>query len=137
MLGTLDDYEKSDWKSYVAPLVHAYNATRHDSTGFSPHYLLFGWHPRLAVDAYLGVDNVADSSGSRESYVIKLKKRLDYAYKVASEAAKKNSARYKTQYDSKVRESTLEVGDRILIRNVSIRGKHKLADRWERTRISY
>ena len=34
MLGTLEDHQKEDWKSYVAPLVHSYNATRHDSTGF-------------------------------------------------------------------------------------------------------
>ena len=52
MLGTLEDRQKEDWKSYVAPLVHSYNATRHDSTGFSPYFLMFGRHPRLAVDAY-------------------------------------------------------------------------------------
>ena len=27
MLGTLEDHKKDDWKSYVAPLVHSYNAT--------------------------------------------------------------------------------------------------------------
>ena len=54
MLGTLEDDQKSDWKSYVPPLVHAYNSTRHESSGFSPHYLMFGRHPRLAVDAFLG-----------------------------------------------------------------------------------
>ena len=38
MLGTLEEHQKQDWKSFVAPLVHAYNATRHDSTGFSPYF---------------------------------------------------------------------------------------------------
>ena len=33
MLGTLRDNQKQDWKTYVAPLVHSYNATRHNSTG--------------------------------------------------------------------------------------------------------
>ena len=29
MLGTLQNHKKDDWKSYVAPLVHSYNATKH------------------------------------------------------------------------------------------------------------
>ena len=33
ILGTLDNSKKSDWKSYVPSLVHAYNATRHDQQG--------------------------------------------------------------------------------------------------------
>ena len=49
MLRTLHEEQKSDWKSYIPSLVHAYNATKHDSTGFAPHYLMFGWHPRLAI----------------------------------------------------------------------------------------
>ena len=57
MLGTLEEQQKDDWKSYVAPLTHAYNAAKHDSTGFSPFFLMFGRHPRLAVDAYLGLNS--------------------------------------------------------------------------------
>ncbi len=123
MLGTLENYQKSDWKAYVAPLVHAYNASRHESTGFSPHFLMFGWHPRLAIDAYLGVDNSTDGADSRESYVKRLKKRLEFAYKAAATEAQKKGKKYKDHYDRKVKESKLEVGDRVLVRNVSIRGK--------------
>lgn len=32
----------------------------------------------------------------------------------------------------KVRESTLDVGDRVLIRQVGLKGKHKLADKWQK-----
>ena len=42
MLGTLELDKKKDWKRYLAPLVHAYNSTIHDTTGFSPYYLMFG-----------------------------------------------------------------------------------------------
>lgn len=50
MLGTLEDDKKADWKLYVAPLVHAYSATRHKSTGYNPYYLIFGWYPLLSTD---------------------------------------------------------------------------------------
>ena len=55
MFGTPEGHQKSDWKSYVPSLVQAYNSTRHESTGYSPHFLMFEWHPRLVVDIFLGI----------------------------------------------------------------------------------
>ena len=118
MLGTLQDSQKHDWKSYVASLVHSYNATKHDSIGYSPFILMFGRHPRLAVDACLGLQNPTEPISSREHYASKLKKRLDFAYKVAAREAQKSADRNKANYDLKVREATLDVGDHVLIRNV-------------------
>ena len=54
MMATLVDTKKSDWKAHVFTLKHAYNAAEHDSTGFAPYYLMFGWHQRLAIDAFNG-----------------------------------------------------------------------------------
>ena len=55
MLGTLEEYQKTDWIAHVPTLVYAYNATIHDSTGYSPYFLMFGRHPRLSIDAFLGL----------------------------------------------------------------------------------
>ena len=49
MLGTLEEDKKKAWPEFVAPLVHAYNCTRHASTGYSPHFLMFGQQPRLLI----------------------------------------------------------------------------------------
>ena len=42
MLGTLSEEEKSDWKSHLGCMTHAYNCTKHASTTYSPYYLMFG-----------------------------------------------------------------------------------------------
>ena len=89
MLGTLQDDQKQDWKSYVAPLVYAYNSTKHDSTGYSPFFLMFGRHPCLAVDACLGLNSPDEPISSRAHYATKLKKRLDFAYKAAARESEK------------------------------------------------
>jgi len=57
MLGTLETADKIDWKSHISPLVHAYNCTRHESTGFSPYYLMFGRKPRIGLDIALALTN--------------------------------------------------------------------------------
>ena len=36
MLGALEDDQKQDWKSFVATLVHAYNATKYDKHRIFP-----------------------------------------------------------------------------------------------------
>ena len=130
MLGTLDNSQKSDWKSYVPSLVHAYNCTRSEVTGFSPYYIMFGRHPRLPVDLLLGrVDD--QKSESYGEFVKSLKKRLEHAYLVASEKAQEAQQTYKERYDQKSRGSTVEVGDCVLVRNVGLKGTHKLADKWQ------
>lgn len=132
MLATLEDEKKADWKSYLAPLVQAYNATKSSATGYSPHYLMFGWHPRLSVDAFFGTDPGEQGAKDHSSYVSKLRSRMEFAYKTAQAEASKKASQNKNRYDRSIREARLEVGDRVLTRKVGLKGKHKLADRWNR-----
>ena len=133
MMGTLTDKQKSDWKAFVPTLCHAYNAARHDSTGQVPFYLMYGRHPRLAVDAFLGLKSSEPSVTSHADYVKKLKTRLAFAYDLASKEARKNADRHKVMYDMRVRHAALEPGDRVLVRKTGERGKHKIGDEWEHT----
>lgn len=61
----------------------------------------------------------------------KLKKHLEESYQIATCNALKNAERNKIRFDRHVLESTLEIGDRDLVRQVHLWGKHKLADKWE------
>jgi transposase InsO family protein len=131
MLGTLPENKKADWKSYVAPLVHAYNVTIHESTGFSPYFIMFGRQPKLALDALLGIHIEENTSKSRNEYVRKLRDKLSLAYNKAKQTADKTAEVNKDKYDIKAKAATLHPGDIVLARNVSLRGKHKIADKWE------
>ena len=131
MLGTLEEGQKADWKAHVSTMTHAYNAAVHDSTGFSPFFLMFGRHPRLAVDAFLGIPQDAEAAKNHQDYVDRLRQRLTTAYEIASEEARKSAGRQKDYYDEKVRYSKLEVGDRVLVEKKGHKKKHKIADIWE------
>ncbi|KAH3861756.1 hypothetical protein DPMN_024706 [Dreissena polymorpha] len=63
-------------RAYVAGLVHAYTATRQKSTGFCPHILMFGRHPRLAIDAFLALP----TDSLQSEYKRKLQDGLRFVY---------------------------------------------------------
>ena len=125
MLKTLDPSLKPNWKEHVSSLVHAYNSTKHDSTGYSPFYLMFGRSPRLPIDVFLGLDHQYTST------LEDVKQRLDVAYKAAAEAARKASGKQKEGYDLKVRGQGLKAGDSVLLKNIGLKGKQKIADKWQ------
>ena len=131
MLGTLDPDKKHDWKSEVSPLVHAYNCTRHDSTGYSPYFLMFGRQPRLALDVILGLGSTDVHDKDYHQYIAKLKEHLGKSYELASAKATAAHKHQKGQYDRNIRGAVVEQGDRVLVKIVAHEGKHKIADRWE------
>ena len=131
MLGTLEPEQKARWKEYVKPLVHAYNCTRNETTGFTPYELMFGRCPRLPVDLAFNLPIRSAPSHSHSQYVKTLRSRLEECYQLASRSSARSAGRNKSRFDQKVKPAGLEVGDRVLVRNVRQRGKHKLADKWE------
>lgn len=131
MMGTLEEDKKRDWKTYVPALVQAYNATKHDSTGYSPFFLMLGRHPRLPIDVVMGIHPEEDQKET--DYVRSLRDRMQYAFEVATRNATKATGSHKKNYDRRIRGGTVQVGDRVLVRNTGIRGKSKLANRWEDT----
>ena len=132
MLGTLDPDQKSDWKKYIPSLVHAYNCTRHDSTGFSQYELMFNRQPRLPVDLLLGSEP-PQSSIAYSSFVDSMKQCLKYSYDLASQLSKDAQRSQKRIYDLRTRLNVLYPVDRILVRQVPFQGKHKIADKWQDT----
>ena len=131
MLGTLEPQQKSDWKSHIGPLVHAYNCTRHESTGSSPYSLMFGRDPRLPVDLSFGLSEDQPAEPLTK-YVDNLRSRLKASFDLATANANKARKKQKAHYDLKTRPADLQLEDRVLVKKVAFgEGRHKLADRWE------
>lgn len=116
---------------YISHLVHAYNCTTNDGTGYSPYFLMFGREARLPVDICFGISPDGENEIQYQKYISEMKSDLKKAYKLASDVANKTHLKNKTRYDQRIRNQSLEKGDRVLIRNVGLKGKHKLQDRWK------
>ena len=93
---------------------------------------MFGWHPRLAVDAFLGINNSQKQIKSQKIFAQKVQRRLNFAQRVAGGNITKNTGRSQQNYDQKVRFEKLEVGNRVLVRKLVFSGRSKLTDKGER-----
>ncbi len=133
MLRTLSDEKKANWKDSVNKVVHAYNCTRSDATGFSPFFLLYGRSPRLPIDLMFGLKpELGPTATDHNKFVIKWKEQMEEAYAIAFKNSSKSSERGKKYHDQKAHSSVLQPGDRVLVKNVGRQeGPGKLRAYWD------
>uniref|UniRef100_A0A3P9J0P0 Gypsy retrotransposon integrase-like protein 1 n=1 Tax=Oryzias latipes TaxID=8090 RepID=A0A3P9J0P0_ORYLA len=130
MLGTLEPHLKPRWHEYLDAMTHAYNCTRHDSTGYTPYYLMFGRHPRLPVDLIFGFQTTNETSEYSE-YVQTLHDCLLQAYTQANQTSRHAKGRQKKYYDQRATDQVFLPGDRVLVKVCHVDGRQKLRDKWE------
>ena len=104
-------------------LILGYNTTPHDSTGFSPFFLLFGRAFHVPVNKLFPRESLTKTveRGPRDVKVCMVK---------ASESDDKAKRKNKKYYDRKVRGGPLVAGDRVFVRECAFDATHKLTDKW-------
>lgn len=117
IISMLRNYVQRDpkrWDEALSGVVAAYNASRHESTGISPHYLLTGHKLRLPAD--LMASNLQSST---EPYVHldALKAQLRLAEEVARETLSSQRAEMERTYNKRQHGEALKVGDVVLLEN--------------------
>ena len=137
MIRKLGEDKKANWPSHLAEIVHASNATQSAVTGYSPHYLMFGWQPRLPVDFFfptIGNNEVPVREASARSvdvYIASVRDRLRSALREAQAQSAAEACWQKWYYNRKKGTVNLKPGDLVLVKADAWKEKRKIMDRWE------
>ena len=114
-------------------LAYASRSLNHSEESATILYLSPRHSPR-SFDRTCMDGSSTSSNATNAAYADNLRAQLAHAYDLASKAMYNRAEYNKKSCDQYGKESYPKAGDRVLVRNLSTRGKHKLQDRWEATR---
>ena len=110
LLSKVVSENQRDWQDKLPMITAAYNAAQHETTSYSPYYLVYGREYRTPLDLTLTSQNT--SYGNTEiDYVELLQNRLKEAYETVNSRLKTMTQRMKKRYDAKVKDIQLEPGE--------------------------
>ena len=121
MLRVLPEKKKGRWHESVDKVLFAYNSTKHDTTGFSPYYLMFGREPILPLDLVLGINN-QQRFESQHEFAKRWKQEMQEAYQIATEKSKKRKAADEERWKNRLIVSAVKPDDKVLVKNVREKG---------------
>ena len=112
MLGKVVSETQRDWDRHVGPVMAAYRSTVHESTGYSPNFLMFGRENRAPVDLVVAVaDEPTDIGTSTDSFVQELIDRQRKAHDIARQSLGRAAERRKREYDFRVKNREFGVNE--------------------------
>ena len=83
MLTIATNYESGTWSSHLVEIQMVYNATVHQSTGFTPNFLHFGRELLLPNSIFESVSPEIQQHGDKESHILQTALRLRSALATA------------------------------------------------------
>ena len=112
ILAKLVATNQRDWPEHLPYALAAYRATVHESTNFSPNYLLYGHEIRAPVDLMLG--RPTEDEGQRPLYhefVEDVSRKMETSYRLVRENLRKAAETRKKRYDLRVKRKEFQQGD--------------------------
>ena len=129
LLQTLPPDKKPDWPNYLPHVTFCYNTTTHQTTGESPHLLMFGQEPSLPVDFLLG--RIQEPAvGTVNDWLWVHQTRLQTAFDGAKERIQAAARHRKERHDQHVFGGSLAEGEVVYLRDNAVRGRAKIQDTW-------
>jgi len=111
MLGKVINERQSDWDLWLPYVMAAYRSTRHESTSFSPNYLLMGREVRAPIDLVLGTGEVPMAEANYDDFVEDVQQRMKGAYDMVRQHIGRAAEKNKKYYDVRVRPTRYQAGD--------------------------
>ena len=112
LLGKVVEDNQRDWDQWLPAVLAAYHASPHESTGFTPNYLMFGRELRVPLDLAFGEPPVEEGfTPVYADFVEERRLRLRRAFELARQNLAVAAQRRKDRYDLKVRPAKFSVGD--------------------------
>ena len=88
----LYDKHSTEWDLHLPALLFSYRVTPHETTGYSPAYLLYGRHPNLPTDLLFDASALRDASfKTHKEYATHIHKSLKHAFSLARAAQEKHA----------------------------------------------
>ena len=117
-----------DWDKHLTTVEFAYNNSTQRSTGRSPFYVAYGFHPRTPADLYN--PQAAEDTPAAQDFV----KSMLEGHAAAKAALEVANRRYAEQYDKKKTRTPFSKGEWVLLdaKHYRFQGgeKHKLNQPW-------
>ena len=113
LLGKTVQVHQRDWPQRLPFVVSAYNGSVHDSTGFTPNFLMYGRELNAAVDLVLG--NPSGPPQSVNDYAAHLVGMMGDAYDEDREHLGPSTERYKRYYDFSAKPREFSSGELVWV----------------------
>ena len=128
-LAKLTSEHKKDWDLYVAPVLLAYRTTKHNTTKFTPFYLVYGREAKLPMDAQELI--------SEQNLLTRLDELIENTQLVRQKAKEQiefAQEKQKGVYDKQIRRvDHFDMGQKVLYYNAPLDNQHtgKLLPKWK------
>jgi hypothetical protein len=132
MIAKVVKENQRDWTSKIPQVMAAYRASRHEATGYSPNFLVYGRELRAPVDIVFGAP-VEESEVSRaaDDFVEDKLRVMREAYRLVRQQLGASQQRAKRYYDLKARPTSFKPGEWVWY--YSPRRYVQRSPKWQRT----
>jgi hypothetical protein len=120
--------DQDNWDEWIPYAVYVYNTSTHTSTGYTPFELVYGFRSSMPS----ALQENPEVQYNYEDLLTELKLRLQTSHEVARERLISHKEKSKEYYDKGTRETTLKVGDKVLLYDETVRRgrSKKLNSQW-------